>query len=77
MNLFELVEILQRVRGVDREIQREHHGDKWAQKWEISPQAVKEKKTLKEISSSECWMGKKPTKDILGISPFSRGAPKS
>lgn len=59
MNLFELVEILQRVRGVDRKnTEKTHHEDKRAQKREFSPQAVKERKENKRtISSSECWMG--------------------
>lgn len=71
-------------RSGQKNTKKTHHEDKRAQKREFSPQAVKEKKRIKEklVAVSAGWaaaqmcMGKalQHMEDVLGTIPFSRGA---
>lgn len=84
MNLFELVEILQRVRGVDRKIQRKHSTKtKVHRNVNLVHKQYKKEKRIKEQlvavsagwAAAQMWMGKalQHTEDALGNIPFSRG----
>lgn len=60
MNLFELVEILQRVRGVDRKIETEHTREtKGHRNVSLVHEQSKErnKENKRRMSSSEWWRG--------------------